>query len=130
MAVKVSRRREVIGLVNLIESGSDMKHVAAVLAAYLTENHRLRDVELYMRDIRAELENRFGLVSADVKTARKLSDDLEQQISQFIKNETDAKSVEIIETVDKSLVGGVVISTTDAELDNSIRTRLQRLRSI
>lgn len=130
MATKVSRRREVVALVNLIESGSSMKRVASILAAYLAENNRLRDAELYLRDIRAELEHRFGLVSVDVKSARELTGELEKQISQFIKKETGAKEVEIIKTVDKELVGGVVISTTEAELDNSIRTKLQKLRSI
>lgn len=130
MATKVSRRREVIALVNLIEAGASMERVAQVLAAYLVDNHTIRDAELYLRDIRGELERRFGLVSADVKSARELTDKLEKQISEFIKKETRAKNVEIIKTVDESLVGGVIISTTDAELDNSIRTKLQKLRSI
>ena len=130
MAIKISRRKEVAGLVNMIESGSSMKQVAVALAAYLAENRRLRDSELYLRDIRAEIGRRFGLVSANVESARELTATLEKQISQFIKKETNAKEVEIIKTVDKSLVGGVVISTTDAELDNSIRTKLQKLRSI
>ena len=130
MAIKVSRRREVIALVNLIESGASMKKTAEILAAYLADNHQLRDAELYLRDIRAELERRFGLASADVASARKLSGELEKQVKHFVKKATGAREVEIIKTVDEDLIGGVVISTTDAKFDNSIRTKLQKLKRV
>ena len=128
--IKVSRRREVIALVNMIEAGASMKKVAEVLAAYLAENRQLKNAELYLRDIRSELERRFGLVSANVSSARELNDELEKQICGFIKKTTNAKEIEILKSVDKNLIGGVIISTTEAELDNSVRTRLQKLRSV
>lgn len=130
MAVKVSRRREVAALVNLIEDGASMKKVASILAAYLADNHQTRLMELYLLDIRAELERRFGLVAVDVATAGRLTSELEKQIDRYIKSATGASEVEVIKTVDENLIGGVVISTTDATLDNSIRTKLQKLRSI
>jgi F0F1-type ATP synthase delta subunit len=94
------------------------------------ENRQLRNAELYLRDIRTELERRFGLVSADVTSARKLNDELEKQVRSFIKSSTNAKEIEIMEAIDEDLIGGVVISTTEAELDNSVRSRLQKLRSV
>ncbi|GHU09735.1 hypothetical protein FACS189431_8250 [Alphaproteobacteria bacterium] len=130
MAVKVSRRREVVALVNLLENGASAKKVAQILAAYLVENHQARAAELYLRDVRAEIERRFGHASVEVASARQLSADIEKQIEHFIKKSTDARSVEIIKTVDEDLVGGVVISTTDAEMDGSVRTKLRKLRSI
>jgi F-type H+-transporting ATPase subunit delta len=130
MSVKVSRRREVIAVVNLLENGVSTKKAAQVLAAYLAENHQTRSAELYLRDIRGEIERRFGHVSAEVASARQLSTELEKQVEHFIKKSTGARTVETIKTVEPDLVGGVVISTTDAEMDGSIKTRLQKLRKI
>ncbi|MDR2524223.1 MAG: F0F1 ATP synthase subunit delta [Candidatus Nomurabacteria bacterium] len=130
MPAKVSRRREVAVIVDLLERGKSAKQIAVALATYLREKRQTRLAELYLRDIRAEIQRRFGLVSAEVTSASKLSDELEREIKTFIKNQTDAQKVEIIKTVDPDLIGGVVISTTDAEMDASVRTKLQKLRSI
>ena len=130
MATKFSRRKVVSALVDMLESGATTKKIAETLAAYLIENRATRDMELYLYDIRAELEERFGLVAADVKSAKEITATLEKQIADFIKKTTNAKQVEVIKTVDKDLIGGVVISTTDAELDMSIQSKLQKLRSI
>ena len=130
MATKFSRRKVVSALVDMLESGATTKKIAETLAAYLIENRATRDMELYLYDIRAELEERFGLVAADVKSAKEITATLEKQIADFIKKTTNAKQVEVIKTVDKDLIGGVVISTTDAELDMSIQSKLPKLRSI
>lgn len=130
MATKLSRRKVVTALIDMIEDGISTKKVAEILAAYLFSNGLTREAELYMYDIRAELEERFGLLTADVTSAKKISAKIEKQITDFLEKTTNAKQIELIKTIDESLIGGVVISTTDAELDMSIRGKLQKIRSI
>jgi F0F1-type ATP synthase delta subunit len=127
---QTSRRPVVSALINMIDNGSTMSDIAQVLAAYLVENHQARQAELYLRDIRRALANRFGHVSVEVQSARQLDQSTERQIAELIKRRTNNDQVETIKTVDNSLIGGVVISTTDDELDASIHRKLQKLRMI
>jgi F-type H+-transporting ATPase subunit delta len=115
---------------NMLDNGASLSRIARVLAAYLVETRQTRHSDLYLRDIRRQLAQRFGHLAADVQSARGLSGETDQQIDNFLKQQTGARQIELIKEIDKSLIGGVVISTTDAEMDASIRGKLQKLRRI
>lgn len=127
---RTSRRLVVSALVDMLEAGKSSKEVARILAAYLVESGRVRDVELYLRDIELAVADRFGVATARVSSARSLSDKTREQIKKLVKTSVGAKEVEMVETTDPGLIGGVVIQTADAELDSSVRTKLRNLRSI
>lgn len=130
MAIKFSRRLVAEKLVDMLESGQSMKSVMKRLAAYLIDNHQTRQAELYLRDIRRVLEERNSYLVVDVSSANKLNETLKEQISGFMKNQTNAKTVEIISTVNPELISGVVISTTEAVYDGSLKNRIKKLRTI
>lgn len=127
---KTSRRLVVSSLVDMLESGKSATEVAQILAAYLVETRRTRDVDLYLRDIELAVAERFGTVTAYVSSAQELSQKTRAAVEKLIKTSVGAKSVEMVETTDPGLIGGIVIQTADAELDGSIRTKLRNLRSI
>lgn len=127
---KISRRKIVTALVDMLEKGESVDRVAKILAAYLVESNQTRSAELYLRDIEFSLAQRFGIVTAYVHSARQLNRKTEEQIEQLLKTTTNAKEIEMIKIENPSLIGGVVIRTVDAELDGSVRTKLQKLRSI
>lgn len=127
---KISRRKVVTALVDMLEKGESVDRVAKILAAYLIESNQTRNTELYLRDIEFDLAQRFGIVTAYVYSARQLNRKTEEQIEQLLKNTTNAKEIEMIKIENPSLIGGVVVKTVDAELDGSVRTKLQKLRSI
>jgi len=126
----VSRRRVVEALSQMIEDGASMSKIAQTLAAYLVENKQTRLVELYIRDLRAQLERRFGLASAEVQSVEKLSTSTVEDVEKYLKQQTGAREVEVINTINPDLVAGVVISTTDAEVDMSLRNKIKKLRSV
>ncbi len=130
MAVRVSRRKIAQFLADSLASGEPPARVAKVLAAYLCESKQTRAVELYLRDIMAELAKRHGHVAAEVVSARKLDVEVAKSLAKLIKSETDAKTVEIMDSVDSDLIGGVIVRTPDAEMDQSVRAQLIKLRSI
>lgn len=129
-ATKFSRRLVVASLVDMLEAGKPTSEIAQILAAYLVETKRTRDVELYLRDIELVIAERFGLVTAYVSSAKALSDKTREQVKKLVKSRTNAKDVEMVETTDPGLIGGIIIQTADAELDESVRTKLRNLRSI
>lgn len=127
---KLSRRRVVTTLVDMLEACTPVKKVAQSLAAYLVTTKQTRAVELYLRDLELTTAQRFGVATAYVYSANQLSPKVKDQIKRLVKTSSDVKSVDLVEQTDPSLIGGLVIRTADAELDGSVRTKLRNLRSI
>ena len=63
-------------------------------------------------------------------SARPLTDSLRSQLKHFLAEQTKAKHVTLAERIDPNLLGGLVARTTDAELDASVRTKLNQLATI
>ena len=130
MATSISRRSVVMTLCDMLGNGATTEKVAQILAAYLVQNRIMRESDLYVRDLRRELLNRFGLASVEVKSAHKLTKDVSAQIERFIKEQSGSSDVEIMSSIDNSLLTGVIISTTDSELDTSLKEKIKKLRMV
>lgn len=127
---KISRRLVINSLIDMLESGHSEQEVAKTLAAYLIDTRQTRDTELYFRDLELATENRFGRTMAYVTSARKLTPKTRKAVEALLKSARKTKEVEMVEAIDRDLLGGIVIKTADAELDGSVRTKLRKLRSI
>lgn len=101
-----------------------------VLAAYLIDQKRTHEADLLINDIERELYAQIGVLSVKVTSARSLTNNLRTALTKLLTAETDAKSIVLTEEVDPSLLGGLVARTPDAELDASVRTKLQRIATI
>jgi len=93
----------------------------------IASNRRLR----YLRDIVTAfatlVANKRGIVTAHVATAHPLSDLQRQQLlARLI--EAGYSNVNIAETVDPSLLGGIVVRIGARLYDTSLKSRLQRLQ--
>jgi F0F1-type ATP synthase delta subunit len=77
-----------------------------------------------------QLLQRYNHLTAAVASARKLSTEIKQLLSQDLKRRTHANEVEFIERIEPELIGGLVVTTPGAEMDSSVRTKLERLRQI
>lgn len=101
-----------------------------VLAAYLIENNRVEEADLVVSDIEHELYTQDGQLLVNVTSARPLTADVRKSLTSVLTDQTKAKKVTITEEVDPNLLGGLVAKTADAELDASVRTKLNRLATI
>ena len=93
----------------------------------IASNRRLR----YLRDIVTAfatlVANKRGIVTAHVATAHPLSDLQRQQLlARLI--EAGYSNVNIAETVDPGLLGGIVVRIGARLYDTSLKSRLQRLQ--
>jgi len=80
-----------------------------------------------VRDSARQLQDEIlGRVTAEVRTALPLTDDLRQEVLQRIGAST-ARQVRLVEVVDPGLVGGMVIRLGDTIFDGSISNRIQKL---
>jgi F-type H+-transporting ATPase subunit delta len=126
----ISRRRVAKFIAKQLANGESVSRTAKVLAAYLVDNKQKRQLNLFVRDIETELANEYGHLAADITAARKLTTETKRALSEMLQRETGVKSVELIETIDPQLIGGVVVKTPEAEFDTSLKTKLTRLKAI
>jgi F-type H+-transporting ATPase subunit delta len=97
----------------------------------LADRDRLREVPDIVEALRELVNQQRGVITADVTTAIPLDEALQRSIAQrlgtYLKH--DPERVRIRARVDPSIIGGVVARVGDTLIDDSIRGRLERLRS-
>lgn len=121
--VKLSRRKIAAHLADELIAG---RPIAKQLAAYLVESKRTREAMLMVRDIESALADR-GVLLADVSTSRELAADTKKEITDYLKQESGASSVQLRSHVDPYLLGGVRIDTPGQRLDATLRHKLNQL---
>lgn len=124
MALRVSRRRIAAYAADKLLSGQAGSSVLREVAAYLVATGRTREQELLVRDIEAALAVR-GSVVADVASAFAISEGVKAQIAKLV----GATTVELRETIDPSLLGGVRVDIPGRRFDGTIRHKLTALRA-
>ncbi len=83
----------------------------------------LRGVAAAYRAARDEL---LGRIQVHVRAATPLTDPLREKLLQVARRQT-GKEPDLIETVDESLIGGLVLQIGDRKLDASVAARLKKL---
>ena len=104
------------------------KKAVKELASLLLEQRLHNQAEEILADITKEYARVHGIVEAEARTAFPLSTELKKALSERVKQTTGAKAVILHESVDKSLLGGVIVSAPEMELDLSLRTKLAKLK--
>lgn len=93
----------------------------------LADNRRLHALPSILDALRAMMDAEAGDVRATVTSASKLDDkkivDISSQISKKL-----GKNVQVQANVDPSLIGGLVIRVGSTMIDDSIKTKLDRLQ--
>lgn len=99
------------------------------LAALMLEDRIHEQIEEIILDIAEVYRTEHGVIEADVTSAFKLSADLKKKLIERVKESTGAKKVILHESIDPSLLAGVVLSAPDMELDLSLKTKLAKLKA-
>lgn len=125
---KLSRRRIAREIVQLIAKNPERQaEILKQTAAYLLQHKKAHEAHLLLLDIAQELQTTQGLVTAEVQSAFGLASATRENIVATLKQVTGAKNVELSETVQPELIGGVVIRTPQFELDASVKRQLNQL---
>lgn len=69
-----------------------------------------------------------GIERATVVTTMPLTDELRSKFKAMVLKTTGAKSVELTEKVDDTLIGGYILRINDQQVDASLRSQLNDLR--
>lgn len=93
----------------------------------LARNRRLFVLPDIIRAYRDILAARRGETTAEVVTAVKLSEAQAKAVGAALKS-AEGGNVSIVEQVDPTLLGGMIVKIGSRMVDSSLRTKLQRLR--
>ncbi len=103
--------------------GDLTKRFTAVVAS----NHRLFSLSAIIAAFFALLAEKRGEMSAEVTSARALSEAQVKSLKSALKKGV-GQDVSVNQTVDKSIIGGLIIRIGSRMLDSSLRTKLQNLQ--
>lgn len=128
---KISRRRLAETTVRLLsEQPKRQAEILRGVAAYLIEHKQVKQADLLIKDIARELQQSEGLLLAEIHSALPLDSVTRREITAYLQKATGAKAVEFEESVDPTLLSGVIVRTPDQELDTTARAKLKQLASL
>lgn len=122
--MRLSRRKIAEYAADALMAGKSTATVLKQVAAYLYESRRTAEVDLVVRDIEQALADR-GVVVADVTTAHPLSKEAKMHIASLVKS----SRVQLRETIDESVLGGVRVQLPGKRFDGTIRHKLTLLKA-
>lgn len=92
----------------------------------LLKNQRLAQLKAVAERLTLVLDERQGIVGANVITARPIPDDIKQALSETL-SATVGRSVRLSYATDESIIGGVVTQIGSTIFDGSVQGQLERL---
>ena len=117
---------EQLGVVKQIAKKAKLDNLTANFLGAIVENGRLSLLPTIVKAVDDEISSRKGEVKATVTSARKLSAAQVKNLSDNLKKATGT-NVDIELNVDDSIIGGLVIKVGSLLIDQSVKTRLERL---
>ena len=117
-----AQKRGAFAVLDRVGVGGDTRNLLGVLIA----NRRLNALPEVIGAFGSLLSEQRGQQTAEVTTAHPLSGTQRTQIAARL-TEAGYSNTRLIETVDPSILGGIVIKVGSRLYDTSIKSRLQRL---
>ncbi len=93
----------------------------------VADNHRLFALPAMIEGYLSELARRRGEITAEVTSARNLSDAQQAALLEALRSAVGGK-VQLDLKVDSDLIGGLIVKVGSRMIDSSLRSKLQRLQ--
>ncbi|WP_181306695.1 ATP synthase F1 subunit delta [Rufibacter sp. XAAS-G3-1] len=109
--------------------GANMTELTMAFFKIVTRKNR----EAILESVAREFVNQYNLISgiqkAAVTTAVPLTPDLRATFQQMVVERTGGMKVELKEVVDPAVIGGYLLRIGDQQVDNTVKTKVQRLKN-
>ncbi len=115
------------GVLDRLIARARVRPTTANFLQVLLSNHRLTELQEINRRFAQELDDRSGVVVAQVTTARPVPDAVRDGLSARLSGLT-GRRVRLQFAVDEELIGGVVTRIGSTVYDGSVRTQLQQIK--
>lgn len=108
----------------------DTKLLAQEIAAYLLQEKRTAELESILRDI-MQYRTEHGSLEAVAVSAHNLKPQVMEEITQLLKSAyPHAKSVNLSQRLDESVIGGVRIDMANEHLDLTVSAKLAKFKRL
>lgn len=128
---KISPRKYAIGLHEAVKEKSkdEADLIIENFLKILLKNNDFSLADKIVAEFSAYLKEQEGKIEAEAVTARQLSVEEEKELSQSIKGQLAAEEIELVNKVDKSILGGLIIRFKDKLFDGSLKNKLETLKT-
>ena len=116
--------RAMAALCDAMGVGAPVKNLVGLMAA----KRRLFALGDVIRDFNALLAQKRGVMAAEVRSAKPLSDDQRAALARTL-GEATGREIRLQEFVDESLIGGLVVKVGSRMIDTTVRARLNQLQT-
>ena len=114
-------------VLNALVARTHVRPTTANFLQVLLRNHRLTDLAVINEAFARALDERAGVVSAQVTTARPVSHQAQENLRARLTLLT-GRNVRLEFAVNEALIGGIVTRIGSTLYDGSVRTRLQQIK--
>ncbi|WP_018302252.1 F0F1 ATP synthase subunit delta [Wenxinia marina] len=128
IANPVYGRDEQQAAITAIARKMDLSQTVTNVLALMAQKRRLFVLPQMLTALRERIATHKGEVTADVVSARALSDDQKSRLARTL-SEKVGSDVKINATVDESLIGGLVVKVGSRMIDTSIASKLAQLQN-
>lgn len=126
----MSSRKDLAKVIVEKSKKGSSKAVAKSVASYLLENNQVNTLDSLLRDVQV-LREADGHVEADVFTAHDLTSAELASVKDILKTEfPDAKSIQLHQIHDESVIGGLKVRTATKLLDLTVRKQLDTFKRL
>jgi len=93
----------------------------------VTQKNREPILPLIATEFQTQYNAFKGIELAKVTTAVPLTKELKEKLVGIVKTISDRSSVELVEEIDKDIIGGFILKVGDRQIDDSIKSKLKAL---
>jgi F-type H+-transporting ATPase subunit delta len=93
----------------------------------LIDKHRIGFLHEIVREFRTLVEEARGIIKAAVTTAHPLVDEERTRLTERLEKKT-GKTIELVEKIEPSILGGMIVILKDQIIDGSVRYKLSILK--
>lgn len=115
-----------IGVLKSIFDGK-VSNVTINLMETVVNNKRESQLAEIAHSYLNQLNDLQNVVEAEITTAVPLTQELQMKAMEVIKSMSD-KQIKLVEKIDKSIIGGIIVKIGDKQVDQSVRRRLQNFQ--
>ena len=122
--IPYEQKRKVL---NTLIDRTSVRPTTANFLQLLLQNHRLPDLDEVNKRFAKVLDERSGVVSAEVTTARSVPESSQEALRSKLTAMT-GKRVRLTFTTNEELIGGIMTRIGSTIYDGTVRNQLQRVR--
>lgn len=126
--MKISPRQYALSLYELTVD-NNKENILKDFVGFLIKNNDYGKIDEIISEFSKIWDEKNGKLSVNLISAHKLENNAKKNIVDYLKNKTGFHDIEFNESIDSSIIGGVVLRYGDKIIDGSIKNNLNNLKN-